>query len=219
MPVRKIPKTYRSISGRFPSAINKRCVGYESKLERDCYLRKEFDRTISNYEEQPIRLTGKNGGRNVSYTPDCLTNYKGDKPAQLEEVKYQEDLDEQAAELEPRFELAKIHAKENGIEFRVTTEAEIYSGSVDNLRLLYRFTKPPNNFVSKRKLIMESMEVTGEMSLKDLLMSLGKDRVTQAGFTRSIWHLLYIREIETNLDEPFGYHTILRIANGKNIIT
>ena len=75
MPVRKIPKTYRSISGRFPSVLNSRLIGYESKLERDFFVTLEFDRTILRYEEQPVRITGVVGGKKISYVPDCLIQY------------------------------------------------------------------------------------------------------------------------------------------------
>jgi len=215
MPVRKIPKTYRSISGRFPSAINNgRCIGYESKLERDFYLRKEFDRTISDYEEQPIRFTGVVNAKNVSYTPDTRINFLDGKPGQIVEVKYQEDLEEMADELEPRFTLAREHTKENGMDFVIATEKEIYAGCLDNYRLIYRFTKPPNNFGPKRELIIAFIESAGELTLKDLLLSFGEDRTIHAEYTTTIWHLLYTGEIEADLSEPIGYQTVLRITNG-----
>lgn len=214
MPVRKIPKNYRSITGRLPSTINGRCIGYESKLERDFYLRLEFDPTIESYEEQPLRLTGVVDDRKVSYTPDCLVKFLGCRPARIIEVKYQSELEEKAAELEPRFALARSHAQENGMEFGVETEQEIYAGSIDNYRLLYRFTKPPNHFELKKKKIFESLEKLGNLSLKNLLMSLGADRKSQAEYTTSIWHLLYKGNLEADLNEPIGYHTIIRIPNG-----
>ena len=216
MPVRKIPKTYRSISGRFPSAINKgRCIGYESKLERDFYLKKEFDNTISDYEEQPIRFAGVVNGKKVSYTPDTRINFLDGKPGQIVEIKYQEELEEKAAELEPRFTLARDHTRENGMDFVIATEKEIYAGCLDNYRLIYRFTKPPNNSGAKRARIIELIESAGELTLKDLLLSVGDDRKVYAEYSTTIWHLLYTGEIEADLSEPIGYQTILRIANGK----
>jgi hypothetical protein len=214
MPVRKIPKSYRSITGRFPSVVNRRCIGYESKLERDSYLRQEFDRTISSYEEQPLRLTGIVNGVKVSYTLDSLYKYNDGKPDRLVEVKYQSELEEKAAELEPRFTLARNHASENGMDFVVVTDLEVNDGFLGNYRLIYRFTKPPNNFGPKRKRIIESLRGAGELTLKDLLLSFGEDLSTHAEYTPSIWHLLYIREIDADLSEPISYDTILRISNG-----
>lgn len=216
MPVRKIPKTYRSISGRFPSAINKgRCIGYESKLERDSYQKKEFDRTISSYEEQPIRFTGVVNGKKISYTPDTRVYFRDGKPGQIVEVKYQAELEEKADELEPRFTLARNHAKENGMDFVIETEKEIYAGCLANYRLIYRFTKPPRNSGPKRERIIELIESAGELTLKDLLLSFGEDRTVYAEYSTTIWHLLYTGEIEADLSEPIGYQTVLRITNGK----
>lgn len=215
MPVRKIPKTYRSISGRFPSAINKgRCIGYESKLERDFYQKKEFDRTITSYEEQPIRFTGVVNGKNISYTPDTQIYFRDGKPGQIVEIKYLEELEEKAAELEPRFTLAREHTRENGMDFVIVTEKEIYAGCLENYRLIYRFTKPPKNFGPKRERIIELIENAGELTLKDLLLSFGDDRKVYAEYSTTIWHLLYTGEIEADLSVQIGYQTILRITNG-----
>ena len=56
MPVRKIPKNYRSVTGTFPSYKNKRNIFYESLLERDFYLLLEFNDDVISYEEQPFRI-------------------------------------------------------------------------------------------------------------------------------------------------------------------
>ncbi|ABB33261.1 TnsA endonuclease [Geobacter metallireducens RCH3] len=214
MPVRKIPKTYRSISGRFPSAINGRCIGYESKLERDYYLRLEFDQTIASYEEQPIRLSGSVDGKEVSYTPDCLVKFLDGKPPRIVEVKSQEELDKKAEDLERRFSLARNHVEGQGGEFVIINEKDIYDDALANYRLIYRFVKPPPNIETKRKLIIGILEHAGPLPLRDLLKSLGEDRIAQAHFTRAIWHMLYTREIEADLSKPISHSTILRISNG-----
>ena len=56
MPVRKIPKNYRSVTGTFPSYKNKRNIFYESLLERDFYLLLEFNDDVDSYEEQPFKI-------------------------------------------------------------------------------------------------------------------------------------------------------------------
>jgi len=216
MPVRKIPKSFRSVTGRFPSVINGRCVGYESKLERDFFLRLEFDQTVESYEEQPLRLTGLAGDREVSYTPDCLVRYRDGKPDRIVEVKYQSELEEKAKEFEPRFALARNHARLNGLEFVIATDADIYDGAIDNYRLIYRFSKPPNNLLSKKKPIFEALGHAEGRCLSDLLQSLGADRHIQAEYTPSIWHLIFAGEIQADLTMPIDYRTIMRLSNGKD---
>jgi hypothetical protein len=68
MPVRKIPKNYRSVTGRFPSLKNNRSVAFESTLERDFYLSLEFDEGVESYEEQPLTISGDHNGRAISYS-------------------------------------------------------------------------------------------------------------------------------------------------------
>lgn len=217
MPVRRIPKTFRSISGRFPSIINGRCIGYESKLERDYYLRLEFDKSIASYEEQPIRLAGVVAGKSVSYTPDCLIKYHDPgKATRLVEIKFQSELVEKAAELEPRFSLARSYACDHSLEFAIITEKEIYDGVLDNYRLIYRFGNPPLHFESRKRLIIQALEVLGPQPLKDVLEFLADDRISQVAFMSSIYHLLFLGEIEANLDKPIDFSTILRTPNGQN---
>jgi len=106
MPVRKIPKSYRSVTGRFPSALNGRCIGCESRLEQEFYLKLEFDRNVCSYEEQPFKISGEIGDKKVSYTPDCLINYRDGRPDRFVEIKYQNELDNNDEDLEARLSLA-----------------------------------------------------------------------------------------------------------------
>lgn len=76
MPVRKIKKNYRSVTGYFASVKNGRNIAYESLLERDFFLLLEFDRLVSSYEEQPLRLSYRYGNKDLPYTPDALVQYK-----------------------------------------------------------------------------------------------------------------------------------------------
>jgi len=146
MPVRKIPKSFRSVTGRFPSALNNgRCTGCESRLELEFYLRLEFDRTVRKYEEQPLVIKGEVDGKKISYTPDCLINYLDGKPDRLVEVKFQSELDEHDENLEARLSLGRSYAKENGLVFDVVTEAQIRDAALDNYRLIYRFVNARRN--------------------------------------------------------------------------
>lgn len=75
MPVRKIPKNYRSVTGTFPSYKNKRNIFYESLLERDFYLLLEFNDDVDSYEEQPFKIYYQRAKLTYRYTPDVLVHY------------------------------------------------------------------------------------------------------------------------------------------------
>jgi hypothetical protein len=210
MPVRKIPKSYRAITGRFPSFINGRCVSYESSLERDFFLSLEFDPSVVSYEEQPIRLTEIRQGKQLTYTPDCLVSYSGGKPDQLVECKYLSELIEKASVYEPKFAMARKYTNERDMEFLVINDEDLRKIPLANYRLLYRFTKPPNNLPLYRDHIITVMNEAGNISLRDLLNRLAPDRSAQAAFTPLIWHLLFTRTLFADLSEPIGYQTLLR---------
>ena len=56
MPVRSIPKNYRSLSGKVIDARSCGAVEFESALERDFYLILDFDPAVARFEEQPVTI-------------------------------------------------------------------------------------------------------------------------------------------------------------------
>lgn len=214
MPVRKIPKSFRSVTGRFPSKINGRCVGYESKLEHDYYLKLEFDRTVASYEEQPLKVAGIVKGISVTYVPDCLVKYKDDKPPLLVEVKYQKEIEADDENLQLKLARMREYAEENAIHFQVITEQEVYGTAFRNYLLLYRRAKKPLKFDSKRQKIFAAFGSAREASLRQILAALDSRPIVQAEFTPVIWHLLYIGQLTTDLSVPISYDSIMRWSHG-----
>lgn len=98
MPVRKIPKNYRNVTGVFPSRKSLGSAAFESTLERDFFTILDFDNSIVKFEVQPVRIEYKDKfGKNRSYTPDVLVQYRQNvqnHPTKncLYEVKYRQDL-------------------------------------------------------------------------------------------------------------------------------
>ncbi len=219
MPVRKIPKNYRSITGFFPSLKNGRGMAFESSLERDFFLTLEFDPAVDEYEEQPLKLSGMNGTKKVEYTPDCLITFYGAKNRLLVEVKYIEDLEKNSAEYEPRFALARNFVRENDMEFKIFTEKEIRGDGarLENYRLLYRFTKPPLNIEECTDPILKIVASSKTIKFSELLEKLSTERTVQAKFTPVIWHLLLTRKLEADLDKTIGYSTVIRISYGNSL--
>jgi hypothetical protein len=77
MPVRKIKKSYRSVTGVMTSRKTGRMVASESTLERDLFTLLEFDPSVEKFEEQPLRITYKGiNGKDHSYTPDAICYLK-----------------------------------------------------------------------------------------------------------------------------------------------
>lgn len=76
MPSRKIPKNYLNITGKVMlTHAQSSVVAFESSLERDFILLKNFDETVLNIEKQPVTLEYVHDGRIYKYTPDFLVTY------------------------------------------------------------------------------------------------------------------------------------------------
>ncbi len=94
MPVRKIPKNYRNVTGVAASCMAMGSAGFESTLERDFLTLLEFRRDIDSFEVQPVRIDWVGAqGIERSYTPDVLVFPAGPQDrAILCEVKYRSEI-------------------------------------------------------------------------------------------------------------------------------
>lgn len=209
MPVRKIPKNYRSVTGKFSSIKNGRSISFESTLERDLFLTLEFDPSVTSYEEQPLVIAGEVDGLNIKYTPDCLATCE-DGSQIIYEVKFQCDLDSDDGEIARRFRLAEAYAVQHGAEFKVVTEKEIRDARLDNLKFIYRFTSPPRDLGQMSKVIKSALKQP--MPINQLLAALATDRFQQAAFIPVVWHLVFIRELRMDMDVPLAADTILEVS-------
>lgn len=73
MPVRKIPKNYRNITGVHASDKAIGAAQFESTLERDFLTLLEFNRDVDRYEVQPTIIQWKDSlGKKRKHTPDRL---------------------------------------------------------------------------------------------------------------------------------------------------
>lgn len=148
MPIRKIPKSYRSVTGLIASNKNQRMAGFESSLERDLILLIEFDLNVEYYEEQPLVIDYiDSNGEEHTYTPDIFVKYRKDivpakwmKPS-LYEVKYRQDLFANWKELKPKFKAARAYAKPKGWQFQIITEQEIKTPYLQNVRFLLPYRR------------------------------------------------------------------------------
>src|SRR2546428_12505838 len=144
MPVRTVPKNYRSLTGLVPNTRTQSMTAFESSLERDFLLLLDLDPDVEFYEEQPVKITYHDeSGRPRIYTPDVLVRYRID-PLQashtqphLCEVKYRDDLRQYWAGCRPKFPAPPPHARQRGWRFRGGTgpaERTAYLAHVESLR-------------------------------------------------------------------------------------
>lgn len=96
MPVRKIPKNYRNVTGIAAHAKADGPAMFESTLERDFITLLEFDPAVETFEVQPLTLDWTDrDGKSRRYTPDVLATFNtlhGHRSKTLYEVKYRDEL-------------------------------------------------------------------------------------------------------------------------------
>ncbi|MBU1248541.1 MAG: TnsA endonuclease N-terminal domain-containing protein [Proteobacteria bacterium] len=125
MPVRKIPKNYRNVTGLVFNSKKRKMTAFESTLERDLYIILDFDWCVEDYEEQPVCIEYIDfNGVLRKYTPDVLIKYKNGnqcsvgKSYMLCEVKYRDELYSGITDFREKFKAACLFAKDQGWVFR-----------------------------------------------------------------------------------------------------
>lgn len=189
LPKRKPKKTFRSVTGYFPSKKNGRSMFFESILEKTLFLSLEFDENVLSYLEQPVKLEYKLSNRNTHYHPDCLIHYKDGK-SKLIEVKYSSDLIDKKNELEVKFNQARKYAQENDLIFGTFDELAIETKVLRNMEFLYSFAFHPND-EQKEKYIINIFNTSPELSVTEVLSLISTNRFEQAKYLPYIWKLAF----------------------------
>ena len=210
MPVRKIPKNYRSVTGLVASVgESNQVTAYESSLERDCIKHVIFNKSVAQHEEQPVRISFNCAGKQHSYTPDILIAYRNDvafaknwKPL-LAEVKYRSDLSKEWLELKPKFRAARRYAAERGWDFTIITDREIRTPYLKNITLLIECRKHPVD-EALMSLILKTMNGLGDTNPDTLLLSLSQDSMTRAMMIPTLWQLVADYKIGADLETPLS---------------
>ncbi|WP_130537957.1 TnsA endonuclease C-terminal domain-containing protein [Thiomicrorhabdus indica] len=106
MPVRRIPKSYRNVTGIYASSKSIDSAMFESTLERDFITLLEFDSHVLEFEVQPVKIewTDQNG-KHRRYFPDVIfkrkTKQQGWKFKIMTEVEVRTVLQKNAKFLQP----------------------------------------------------------------------------------------------------------------------
>ena len=195
MPIRKIPKNYRSVTGTFPSYKNKRNIFYESLLERDFYLLLEFNNDVVFYEEQPFKIYYQRSKSTYRYTPDVLVHYNSDLK-QLPcvfEIKMSHEIKEKKVFFEEKFNQIEKYININDLDFKIFTELDINKIYLENAMFLYRYKDLNNQNISKN--ILEKIKLFQEISVNDLLQHFSSNKFEQMEILPYIWQLIFLNKI------------------------
>lgn len=216
MPVRKIPRSRRSLTGIFAAGDGGRGIAFESSLERDFITLFSFDPAVAEIEEQPVAIhyTAPTG-REARYTPDFLVRYAtpGRSP-RLFEVKYRAELEEKSEELRPRFEAADAYATERGWTFRVVTEEDLRTARLKNARFLLPFRRHPIDHGRSAR-ILRMLKGWGPMPVARLLEETWPDPDERALGMRCLWQLLSRHRVTADLDIELSDGSVVWLPGAK----
>jgi hypothetical protein len=143
MPIRKIPRYgagHKNL-GKFASVKTGRVAWYESLLERDFMYLLDYDRDVSYWHEQPLRIRFSHGGKVHRYTPDLEVHRASQK--QLIEVKPKHQVVD-SGKWEVLFRAASSICEEEGYQFLVVTDEIIrIQPRLENVKLLWKYARTP----------------------------------------------------------------------------
>ncbi len=204
MPVRKIPKNYRNLTGVIKNTKANRMSGFESTLERDFYFLLDFH--DHDFEEQPVLIEFDHEGSRRKYTPDVLVTFKSspmgvvDRKPELYEIKYREDLRKEWPACKPRFKAARRYARKRDWKFKIITEKEIRGPQLETAQFLRGFKKKPADQKSIKKLL-SAIAILGDTNPDSLLSYITTDAWERAELVKIIWHLVATKRIKCDLSK------------------
>lgn len=204
MPVRKIPKNYRNVTG---IAAHRKAIGqamFESTLERDFLTLLEFNQAVARFEVQPLVIHWFDEfEKERTYTPDTLVYYHHNKqPTTLYEVKYRSDLKKSWTELKPKFRAARLYAKNQNWRFKLVTEVEIRGTKLDNARFLLPYIKRAPTSEIDMDILDTAINQLVHTTPNKLLEYIYKDEWNRARLLPTLWYLIGTYQIGVDLNRP-----------------
>lgn len=218
--MRKIRPTRRSVSGVY-GFRGEASIQYESTLERDFLIRKEFCLAVLDVVPQPcqISFTGK-GGRTHLYTPDFLVYYRLGNTAYPEypkpvlvEVKTEEDWRDYWREWLPKWKAAYRYAKEQGWEFHIHDESRIRDQALENIKFLERYKRMQFS-IEESRWVLENVRQMGSAPVHYLLARHFMGMYRAEGIAH-IWHLLATRQLDCDISRSLNDFTELWIPSNE----
>lgn len=222
-PIRKIPKTYRSIRGK-SSQQDGSSLHFESKLEYELHVLLKFDLNVDYIVEQPLRIEFLDFiGAERSYTPDLLVHFrKGIEPASyfkpaLIEVKYINEVRTDTDRIVMEMNVAEQVCKQNGWEYLLLTDDQIHCQRLKNAKFLINYDRlsyPPginaDRYYHHDKFtddILNTLKNIDQSTPKLLLNTITTNLDDFSKYLPYLWYLVRWRKIGIDYDEPINMST------------
>lgn len=203
MPVRKIPKSYRNVTGISASPKSIGQAMFESPLERDMLALLELDSSVERFEVQPITITWVDeSDKQRKYTPDVLVHYYSpDRKPLLYEIKPRDAIRKHWGDLKPKFKAAIAFAKQNGWKFKIITDTEIRTPRLENTKFLLPYARRGPQSGTDMDILDAQLSDIRLSTPSNLLKSIYQDEYNQAKLIPTLWYLIATHQVGVDLDQ------------------
>ena len=219
-PMRKIPRTYRSLrtKSRAPSGNS---IHFESKLEHDIFILLKFDYAIEYIVEQPVKIEFIDYYNKIrTYTPDLLVVYEQGETAKVKpnliEVKYRAEVKNDPEHYQMISTVSQQVCEDEDWEFLLLTDKDINRYRLQNAKNLLMFEQLDDRHDYNEKVIdviLNALDKEQESTPNDLINCLTNSQTQYAQYIPYLWHLIRWRDVGVDLNQPITMHS--RIWNQK----
>jgi hypothetical protein len=206
-PVRK-PKIFpnqKNMPGKSFCSTNGDFVEYESLLERDWILVKDFDPRVTRILEQPFELEYQLGERRATHVPDLLI-WAGDSVIVS-------DVKPARRRHEPRFvlqaEATRDACSQLGWEFEVLSEPDPLF--MTNLRWIGGYRDEPIDSTSERVRMLNRV-TAGPATIGELISGASEPLLARP----VLMHLIWVQEVRIDLEAPMNDQSVVRRSSGED---
>lgn len=207
MPIRKIPKSYRNVTGISSSKKSIGAAGFESTLERDVIQLMEFDPNVKSFEVQPVRIKWIDDAQKERiYTPDLLVNYFDKKPI-LYEIKYIDDITSSIKEFRKKFKTSISFATKKGWRFKFYSNQAIDKVYLKNVKFLLPFLNKGVREENHLEMLDTKIREFKKTTPKKLLNDIFSDEWNQAELMPSMWYMVATQQIGIDLNKPLNMNS------------
>ena len=209
MPVRKIPKNYRNVTGIISrnKAIGK--AMFESTLERDFLNLLEFESYVASFEVQPVSIGWLDEAQHMhKYTPDVLVYFKNpQRKLMLCEIKYRSELKEKWSILKPKFKAAVCYARDRNWRFKIMTEKEIRGQKLENIKFLLPYIRRGPHAEGDMDILDSALTTVRQSTPAQLLELIYQDEWNRARLLPTLWYLLGTHQVGFDIHQKLTMQT------------
>jgi hypothetical protein len=200
--LRRIPLSRRSHIVGFqplPSGL----VEHESALERDFVTLTTFSDATLSITSQPVTIYYFDGPTRRRYTPDFLIT-GAQRPSELIEIKYSEELRRNQERLEAAFTAARAWASERCGTFRVVTELEIRGPHLRNAQRLLPLRHVPLD-PERSASVLAATRSQLSPTIGSVLAAVSGDSISLS----TLWRLIARGSLRADLSAAISFNTAI----------